>query len=270
MSNEPEEKIEYKIRKKIDQHRIKEKDTDYIETVEEVFDTFTLNSLYDIMRKLKLTRLYGVVNTGKEARVYRAIDKEGKEYAVKIYLTFTSEFKKGIWKYIYGDPRFEYYKPTSTRKLMILWAKKEYKNLEKLYKAGVTVPKPYGVKDNILVMDFIGEDGVRAPLLKELQPTKKQSIKYYKQILDNLQKIVCQARMVHADLSEYNIMIHQEKTIIIDVAQAVLIEHPNALYFLRKDIENINRFFQKELKIKVKNTEQIMEELKQCIGTETI
>jgi RIO kinase 1 len=259
-----EERIEYEERRRIDSQRIKVKDKDEIETVEEVFDTLTLNSLYKLMRKIGLKKIYGVISSGKESRVYRAVDYRDNEYALKIYLTFTSEFKKGIWKYIYGDPRFESYNPTTTRKLILLWAKKEYKNLERMHRNGVSVPRPYGYQDNIIAMEFIGENGARAPLLKELRiSSRRKAVEIYKEILENVRKMVCKARLVHADLSEYNIMVFKEKVYIIDVSQAVLTSHPNAQYFLEKDLENINRYFKKQYEI-AEDTDKT-EEIKSCL-----
>ena len=258
-----EHKIDYKIKKKLDAQRIKIKDKDDLETVEEVFDKLTLQALYRIIRKMGLKKIYGVISSGKESRIYRAIDYNGKEYAVKIYLTFTSEFKKSIWKYIYGDPRFKGYQSSTTRKLMSLWARKEYKNLEKMYSSGASVPKPYAQIENIVVMEFIGENGVRAPLLKEIKLGKRKGERYYKQIYENTKKIVCKARLIHADLSEYNIMIWSDKAIIIDVSQSVHIEHPNARMFLIKDIENITRFFAKQVELEL--SEKMWGEVLNCL-----
>ncbi len=265
MGEDLERKLDRITTKRIDEPRFKIKDKDLIETVEEVFDKYTLESLYEIMRKLRLLRMFGVVNSGKEARIYRAIDKEGKEYAVKIYLTFTSEFKKGIWKYIMGDPRFENAKITSTKKLMYLWARKEYKNLERMFRAGVRVPKPYGVHNNIVVMEFIGKEGVRAPLLKEYMPDVDEGRIFFEKIIDYVKKMVCKSRLVHADLSEYNVMIFDNEPIIIDVAQAVTLDHPNALDFLSKDINNIHRFFSKEVGLEIPSQEELKGEIIKCL-----
>lgn len=52
-------------------------------------------------------------------------------------------------------------------------------------------------------------------------------------------------KLVHADLSEYNILYHEEKLYIIDVSQSVEHDHPNAFNFLRTDLKNIEDFFGK-------------------------
>ncbi|KAK5275385.1 Serine/threonine-protein kinase rio1, partial [Cryomyces antarcticus] len=52
--------------------------------------------------------------------------------------------------------------------------------------------------------------------------------------------------LVHADLSEYNILYHQRKLWIIDVSQSVEHDHPRSLEFLRMDIKNISDFFRRK------------------------
>ena len=217
--------------------------------MEEVFDAATVKSLLDLVRKGVLYELKGVVSAGKEARVYWGISPKGDDLAVKIYLTATAEFKKGMLKYIIGDPRFDSYIPKSTRKLMMLWARKEFKNYKLLYNAGVSVPQPIAQHANILVLQFIGEKGVRAPLLKEVSLEEEEYEKLFWSILEDVRKAYRGARLVHGDLSEYNIMIWQGKHYIIDVSQAVKISHPHATELLIRDLRNVRRFFNSEVGI---------------------
>jgi len=50
-------------------------------------------------------------------------------------------------------------------------------------------------------------------------------------------------KLVHADLSEYNILYHNGHLWIIDVSQSVEHDHPSAFDFLRNDIKNVEEFF---------------------------
>ena len=122
--------------------------------------------VFDMLNSGVFYELNGVVSSGKEARVYWGTDKEGKDLAVKIYLTSSAEFKKGMLKYIEGDPRFTNIK-RDTRSLIAIWAQKEFRNLKEATEAKVPVPKPVAVKSNVVVMEFIGKEGVSAPSLKE-------------------------------------------------------------------------------------------------------
>ncbi|MET1129064.1 MAG: serine protein kinase RIO [Thermoproteota archaeon] len=242
------------------------KDKDLYETVEEVWDSQTLMAAYEIMRRLKIDRFAGVISAGKEARVYRAVGRDGTEYAVKIYLTATAEFRKSIQKYLLGDPRFENVDISNTKKLFFAWARKEYRNLKRMYEAGVSVPKPYLVYQNIVVMEFIGREGYRAPLLhevyKELSENELRSI--FKALIDEYRKMLCCAKLVHADFSEYNVMYMDGRLYIIDVAQAVALEHPNSKEFLEHDVNNIYRFFARQAKIDVPEPKELLEEVSAC------
>ncbi|OYT55159.1 MAG: serine/threonine protein kinase [Desulfurococcales archaeon ex4484_217_2] len=236
------------------------KDKDYYEVVEEVFDTPTLLALYHVIRKGYIDKMFGVVSAGKEARVYWAKNRRGEDVAVKIYLTTTAEFRKSIRQYIIGDPRFESVSG-DLRKLILKWVRKEYKNLKRMYEAGVRVPKPYYAYRNILVMEFIGENGIRAPLLKEVRLTDEEYVEIYEKIVHYIKLMYNKAKLVHADLSEYNIMLYGGEPVIIDVSQAVTLDHPMAMYFLIRDIKNIIRYFRDEVGIETHNLNELLEEI---------
>ncbi len=224
--------------------------------MEEVFNVPTLLALYHVMRKGFIDKMYGVVSAGKEARVYWAKDRAGRDVAVKIYLTLTAEFRKSIKQYIIGDPRFEAVS-SDLRKLILKWVQKEYKNLKRMYNAGVRVPKPYYAYRNILVMEFIGENGVRAPLLKEIPLTREEYEKIYGKVVEYMKLMYRKAGLVHADLSEYNIMVFHGEPVIIDVSQAVTLDHPLAIHFLLRDIRNIVKFFSEKAKIETHTIEEL-------------
>jgi len=209
-------------------------------TLEEVFDQATRMVIYRFLTEGVLHEVHGVVSAGKEARVYWGKSKEGTDLAVKIYLTSSAEFKKGMTKYIEGDYRFKGVKH-DTRSLIFAWAQKEFRNLEQADKAGVNVPKPIAVKNNVLVMEFIGKDGVSAPSLKEQMPTNPE--KTYHQMLTSLRKLYKKADLVHGDASEYNIMMWKRNAVIFDMGQAVPTSHPLARFLLERDLVNLNKFF---------------------------
>ena len=225
------------------------KDRDITKTVEEVFDSFTMSHIYRLHSKGIIKELKGVVSSGKEARVYWGVTRDNKDVAVKIYLSFTAEFRKSIKKYIVGDPRFENIPQGNFRKLIYEWARKEFRNLKRLYENDVRVPRPVALSGNVIVMDFLGERGYRAPLLHEEANTMsaEEMASIEEDVAEQLRLIVCKAGLVHADLSEYNIMLWRGKPWIIDVSQAVSHEHPSAPELLERDIENLTRFFAKYL-----------------------
>ena len=212
-------------------------------TIEEVFDNSTRMVLYHFLSSGVLNEVNGVVSAGKEARVYWGKTKEGEDRAVKIYLTSSAEFKKGMMMYIEGDYRFKNVK-RDTRSLIATWAQKEFRNLDTADKAKVRVPKPIAVERNIVIMEFIGKDGVSAPSLKEQPPEDPE--KTYRQLLTYMKRLYQKAELIHGDLSEYNLMTWKGKLIMFDMSQSVPTSHPLAEMLLNRDITNVNRFFSRQ------------------------
>jgi len=223
---------------------MKEKRSEEYEVLEEVFDRSTLMVIYDFLNKGVIDEIHGVVKAGKESRVYWGKDKQGNELAIKIYLTVSAEFRKGMWKYIEGDPRFKGVK-RDTRSLVFAWAQKEFRNLEQATMAKVRVPKPIAVKNNVLIMEFIGEDGIPAPRLKDIKLTSREYEEALKKIVEYITILYRNAELVHSDLSEYNVLWWNEP-VLIDLSQAVLISHPLSQEFLVRDLKNILKYFSNE------------------------
>jgi len=210
-------------------------------TLDEVFDRTTLLHLGNLISHKIIDHFDFPISAGKESIVFRAITPQNTMVAIKIYRTSNLSFKH-IVKYIEGDPRFSLTNKTR-RGIIETWAKKEYKNLQRLNQASINAPKPIKNIQNILVMEYIGNGNQPAPLLKDI--TLKNPKKLYDTIIDFIQRMYQQAELIHADLSSYNILLHKEKPYIIDVGQAVILEHPQALSYLKRDIYNIAQFFKK-------------------------
>jgi len=235
-------KLLHKEKKYEIEQLMKEKRSEEYEVLEEVFDRSTLMTLYDFLNKRVIEDIFGVVKAGKEARIYWGKDPEGNELAIKIYLTSSAEFRRGKLPYIEGDPRFTRVR-RDTRSLVYAWAQKEFKNLELALKAGVPVPRPIAVKNNVLIMEFVGKNGVPAPLMKEVPP--KNPERTYRQLITYIKRLFKKAKLVHGDISEYNVIIWRGRPFLIDVSQAVPLEHPNSTTFLMRDLKNLNRYFKK-------------------------
>lgn len=262
------------FRKRVDR-RIERKETAYetdrlmrtkrseeYDALEEVFDRSTLMIVYEFMNKGNIDEIHGVVSAGKEARVYWGKDKNGNELAIKIYLTLSAEFRKGIMRYIEADERFKGVR-RDTRSLIFAWAQKEFRNLQQASRAKVRVPKPIIVKNNVLIMEFIGENGANAPSMKELPPVNPE--KTYATLLSYLEKLYRKADLVHGDLSEYNVMIWKGRPVIFDVSQAVPTSHPMAGFLLRRDLTNLNKFFSR-LGAKVLSIEECYRKVTTGVG----
>ncbi len=253
------DKIEEKIERVLDEEREKIvkriKDSEYYKVRQLAFDTRTVRSLLKLFNKGVLTDLTWIINSGKESLILAGEGPEG-EVAIKVYKIYTANFKRYI-DYIDGDYRFKVSKDKS--KIIFTWARKEYRNLRRMYASGVRVPKPIDVVGNVLVMEFIGRNGIPAPILKDIILDKPS--RYARDILENIKKMYLKADLVHGDLSEYNIMIWNDLPWIIDVSQAVVSSHPNSFSLLVNDIGRITSFFKKKYHIDLPDPYKIAEEL---------
>jgi len=222
----------------------------------EVFDSITLKTLYKLANTGNIHRLNGAISTGKEANVFKGADENDDFVAVKIYRVTTSDFKK-MQTYIEGDPRFQV-RSTNKRQLINTWVTKEFRNLQRAEDAGVRVPKPIVSKNNVLVMEFIGDEDGNAAL-----PMRHSNISDPPELLNKIihyMKLLYQdANLVHGDLSSYNILIQNDDPVIIDISQGMTRDHPNSGELLNRDIENIVKDF-KKLKVKI-TFEEIKKEI---------
>ena len=234
------ERLRHRERRQDIERRMRKKRSEDMQVLEEVFDKTTLMTIYSLMKKGYIQDIFGALRSGKESKLYWGRDTGNIDIALKIYLTTSSEFKKGMQKYIDADRRFQQI-DRSTKSLIYLWARKEFDNLKDAQESGVNVPKRIAIEKNILIMEFIGENGVPAPLLRE--SNLKDPERTFNQLIENITKLYGQARLVHGDLSEYNIMIWKNKVVIFDLSQAVRLEHPMAEHFLKRDLSNIIKYF---------------------------
>jgi len=237
--------------------RMKNKRSENLDTLEEVFDRRTIMTVLRLLNTGKLKEIHGVIKSGKESRVYRGTDGEGGEVAIKIFLTTSAIFRQGRLKYLVGDQRFREI-PHSTADIVDMWTLKEYKNLQLAQEAGINVPTPIAVEKNVLVLSFIGKDGKPAPLLRDVPLSSPTG--WYKAILGMVKQLYRKAKLVHGDLSEYNIMVPNGYPVLIDFGQAVTTEHPQAQAFLERDIENLNHYFS-QFKVKTVSPQEFVKKV---------
>lgn len=233
-------KADEKIQKIISRKRIKSDDDKKVGS--EIFDKTTLETLYKLANQGYIDILNGAISTGKEANVLKGVKSNGDIVAVKVYRIATSDFKKMNY-YVDGDPRFNV-KSKNKRQLIYAWVTKEFKNLTRLYKANVNVPKPITSSNNILILEFIGDEkGNPAPPVKNKPP--ENPTEFFNKLLVQLQKFVREGKLVHGDLSNFNILNHNETPVIIDVSQSVVLDNPIARELLERDIKTISYEYKK-------------------------
>jgi len=222
---------------KLEEMGIRIKDADQLKVREDVFDEITLLSLYKLVHKKWISVIGGSISTGKEANVFYG-EREGAPIAIKIYRIRTANFTT-MSSYIVGDRRFSHVKKTK-KELIFAWTKKEFSNLARAQEAGIAVPEPLVWDRNILIMSFMGEGEVPYPQIRNAELPDARAV--YDRIISDIDTLYNKAELVHADLSEFNIL-YGDQPYLIDMGQSVTRDHPRALPFLMRDIRNINRFF---------------------------
>jgi len=222
---------------RLEEMGIRIRDANDLKVREDVFDDITLLSLYKLVHKKWLSVIGGSISTGKEANVFYG-EREDVAIAIKIYRIRTANFTT-MSSYIVGDRRFSHVKK-SKKELIFAWTKKEFSNLVRARDAGIAVPEPLVWNRNILIMTFMGQDEIPYPQLRNAEMDDPAGV--YARILSDIDVLYKKAELVHADLSEFNIL-YGDQPYLIDMGQSVTRDHPRALSFLMRDIRNINRFF---------------------------
>ncbi|KAF2251297.1 Serine/threonine-protein kinase Rio1 [Trematosphaeria pertusa] len=235
----------------------RDKDKSDRATSEQVLDPRTRMILLQLINRNIVSEIHGVISTGKEANVYHAVtvpdgeDAREMHRAIKVYKTSILVFKDRD-KYVTGEFRFRQgYNKSSNRAMVRVWAEKEMRNLRRIYNAGIPCPEPLYLRLHVLVMSFLGDKkGWPAPRLRDVvfegltpeeEEQKWQSL--YVQLLGYMRTMYQTCKLVHADLSEYNLLYHANKLYMIDVSQSVEHDHPRSLEFLRMDVKNVSDFF---------------------------
>ncbi|MCL4345382.1 MAG: serine protein kinase RIO [Candidatus Thermoplasmatota archaeon] len=202
-----------------------------------VFDKRTIDAIFQVFKEFSIRSLDFPISSGKEALVFKVIGNKGP-LVMKIFKMSTLKFSN-IQKYIDGDPRFKNYRKTRGN-IVYLWTRKEFSNLSLCEDNGIRTPRPYGFKENILLMSYVGTKVSPAPKLKDVTELKRE--KYLTDAMLQYRSMVEKAHIVHADFSEYNILCHMGRSYVIDLGQAVSNEHPMAAEFLKRDIDNMRNY----------------------------
>lgn len=229
-------------------------------TSEQVLDPRTKILMLQMINRGIVSEINGCISTGKEANVYGAISEPASNdahdstvihRAVKVYKTSILVFKDRD-RYVIGEHRFKSgYNKSNNRAMVKVWAEKEFRNLKRLFLAKIPCPEPIYLRSHVLVMGFLGDkNGWAAPRLRDVElqgdDVEEQWRNLYLQIFGLMRRMYQTCKLVHADLSEYNILYHENRLYIIDVSQSVEHDHPRTLEFLRMDIKNTTEFFKRK------------------------
>jgi len=205
--------------------------------LDEFFDHGTLLAVSRLVNHGFFESIDFPVSTGKEGGVFRAT-KSGEFRAVKIYRVGNTTFRR-LPPHALEELRRE----SSVRNfggLIYAWTRREHTILGRLQTAEVRAPRPFGHYRNVLVMEFIGTDVGAAPRLQDALVEDPAAL--YRDLTVQIGRMVRGARLVHGDLSPYNVLWFRDQAVLIDVAQSVAAEHPSAPALLRRDIVNFSKF----------------------------
>ena len=214
---------------------------DLRKTFAKVFDKNVIRVIHTMASQGQIDHLEFTISTGKEAHVFRAADNAGHFRAVKIYKIETSDFRR-MEDYLDFEPRFKKAKHDK-RNIVFAWTQKEFSSLQRFQKGKVPVPTPLAAKETVLVMEFVGDThGNAAPRLKDARIENME--KFYQNVCVAIARML-NAKLIHGDLSEYNILVKDDQPIIIDCGQSIPTIHPNAKKFYERDIKNMLKVFQR-------------------------
>jgi RIO kinase 1 len=209
--------------------------------VDEFFDHATLLAVGRLINQGQFQSIDYPISTGKEGGVFRATGAGGFR-AVKIYRIGNTIFRH-VPPYVIEWLRREVGAMGNTARMIFAWTRREHTVLTLLHAADVRVPQPFACFRNVLVMEFIGEEGLPAPPMQEVVLQDPEAV--YSDLTSQLQRMVVKAHLVHGDLSPYNVLVLGDRPVLIDVAQAISTEHPQARDLLRRDAANFARYFRR-------------------------
>lgn len=117
--------------------------------------------------------------------------------------------------------------------------------MEKLYNAGLPVPRPWVRSDTAICMKFIGDGEEPASTLKHADLRKEDAVRTFKKLISSIDKMLSMG-IVHGDLSPFNILYHNKEPVIIDFPQSVSANaNSNAYDLFRHDIDAVCSFFKR-------------------------
>lgn len=124
------------------------------------------------------------------------------------------------------------------------WHSAEVDALHALERAGVRVPQAFDFVDGVLVMELVRDvRGQPAPRLTDLPFTRDEARALFHHLLREVVRMLC-AGVVHADLSEFNVLMGADGPVVIDFPQAVdAASNRNARKLLVRDVNNLVQFF---------------------------
>ena len=200
------------------------------------FDAYDLLALSDLVKRGTVKAFGERIGVGKESVVYEALGET--HLAVKFHRQGRTSFKhiRRLRDHLTDQTKVPWIYAAA------LAARHEFAIMEKLYPI-VSIPRPFAVSRHVLAMEFVS-----GPALNRITLSDPENG------LNMILGEVATARglgVIHADLSEFNVMVDESGPKIIDWPQAVEVTHPHAQELLERDLVNVLRFFERKYRIEM-------------------
>jgi RIO kinase 1 len=208
---------------------------------DEVFDRLTLLAVSRLVTQGQFQEVDYSISTGKEANVFRVSGRSGFG-ALKIYRISNAVFRR-FPPWALEDLR-RTVGPGSFGRLVFAWAHREFTAMKACELAAVPVPRPRIQWRNLLLMDLVGSpQGVPAPPLVHTPLPDPRP--FLEELVAAVRRMTEKARLVHGDLSPYNVLVNEGHPVLIDLGQTISVDHPQAPELLKRDALNFARFFRR-------------------------
>jgi RIO kinase 2 len=196
-----------------------------------VFGGYDTLALATLTKKGTISALGSMIGEGKESVVYEALGLG--PVAIKFHRIGGRSFASARLNRDYMPEEGHVPWLIASRKS----AEREYEALKTLHPK-VSVPLPVDQNRHTVVMSL-----VNGAILNRCRLEAPDEV--LEEILDNIHNAYS-AGVIHADLSEYNILVEDDKVILIDWPQWIGTDHPNAESIVMRDIDNILAFFKRK------------------------
>ena len=201
------------------------------------YDCLAINALVKADVIVSFGQSLGV---GKEADVFDALSPSGRRIAVKFHRLGRISFRQTRRTRGYTREHSTWLFQSHVA------AEKEFQAMKLAYENGVSVPEPISQNRHVVAMGMI--EGAQLSKYKDIGKPEK----VLKEILRNIRRAYVKAHLIHADISEYNIILQPDgHVLIIDWPQTVKTDHANAAELLERDIKNVLTYFNRKFNIEL-------------------
>ncbi len=208
-------------------------------------------SLEPLLQDGLIDEVLGQLMSGKEAEVY-VVRSQGEIRCAKAYKELKQRSFQKQTQYLEGrmvrnsrrSRAMEKHSRFGRKEQDAAWQNAEVDALYRLAAAGVRVPRPYSFYAGVLLMELVVDGaGAAAPRLNDLQLSAALARQYHRLLIEQVVRMLG-AGLVHADLSEFNVLVAGDGPVIIDLPQAIdAAANNNARRLFARDVDNLAAYF---------------------------